>query len=114
MQGLHIDGKADRVLRLAHRDRPIQAIIELILNSLDAEANTVNVVVELDGMDAVERVRVEDDGHGMPPEQIPAAFEHLGGSWKAAAKLSPNLKGRMNGSNGRGRIRGSVLGNVVS
>ena len=50
----------------------------------------------------------------MAPEAIPSAFEHLGGSWKATAKLSPNLKRRMNGSNGQGRIRGFALGNSIS
>jgi hypothetical protein len=114
MQRLHIEAKDDHVLRLAHRDQPVAAIIELVWNSLDAEAHNVNVVIERDAMDAVETVRVEDDGHGIPPEAVPSAFEHLGGSWKAAAKLSPSLKRRMNGSNGQGRIRGFALGNSVS
>jgi hypothetical protein len=114
MQRLHIEAKDDHVLRLAHRDQPVAAIIELVWNALDAEARRVNVVIERNAMDAVEAVRVEDDGHGIPPEAVPAAFEHLGGSWKAAAKVSPNLKRRMNGSNGQGRIRGFALGNSVS
>lgn len=114
MQRLHIDAKADLVLRLAHRDQPVQAVIELVWNSLDAEANNVNVIVETDALDAVERVRIEDDGHGMPPEQIPSAFQHLGGSWKATAKHSPNIKRRMNGSNGQGRLRGFALGNSIT
>lgn len=114
MRVLHIEAKADHVLRLAHRDQPVAAIIELVWNSLDAEAHRVNVVIERNAMDAVETVRVEDDGHGIPPEGVPSAFEDLGGSWKAAAKVSPNLKRRMNGSNGQGRIRGFALGNVIS
>lgn len=67
MRRLHIDAKDDLILRLAHRDR----LIELIWNSLDAEANNIVVVIERNTLDGVERVRVEDDGHGMAPEAIP-------------------------------------------
>jgi hypothetical protein len=114
MNRLHIEAKDDHVLRLAHRDQPVAGVIELIWNSLDAEAHNVNVVIERDAMDSVESVRVEDDGHGIAPEAVPSAFQSLGGSWKAVAKLSPNLRRRMNGSNGQGRIRGFALGNVIS
>ncbi|OBA64944.1 hypothetical protein A5647_24790 [Mycobacterium sp. 1100029.7] len=65
-------------------------------------------------MDAVERVRIEDDGHGIAPEEVARAFEHLGGSWKATAKFSPNIKRRLQGSNGQGRLRGFALGNSIS
>lgn len=114
MERLHIDAKDDLVLRLAHRDQPVQAVIELIWNSLDAEAMNVSVIIERNALDGVERVTIEDDGHGMAPEQIPSAFQHLGGSWKATTKLSPVLKRRMNGANGQGRIRGFALGSAVS
>ena len=114
MSRLHIEAKDDHILRLAHRDQPVAAIIELVWNSLDAEANTVNVVNERNAMDGVEVVRVEDDGHGIAPETIASSFRPLGGSWKATAKLSPNLNRRMNGSNGQGRIRGFALGNAIS
>jgi hypothetical protein len=43
MKRLHIDAKDDLVLRLAHRDQPVAAIIELVWNSLDAEAHFVLV-----------------------------------------------------------------------
>ena len=114
MARLHIDTKADLVLRLAHRDRPVEAIIELLWNSLDAEANKVAVVIETNDLDGVERVRIEDDGHGIAPEEVPPAFEHLGGSWKATAKVSPNIKRRLQGSTGQGRLRGFALGNSIS
>jgi len=59
-----IDAKDDLILRLAHRDRLAPAVIELIWNSLDAEADNVIVVTERDAMDAFERVRV---GEGLEP-----------------------------------------------
>jgi hypothetical protein len=114
MRRLHIDAKDDLVLRLAHRDRPVEALIELIWNALDAEADNVAVVIERNALDGVESVRVEDDGHGMAPEAIPSAFQNLGGSWKATAKLSPNIKRPMTGRDGQGRVRGFALGNAVS
>lgn len=114
MDRLHIDAKDDLVLRLAHRDQPVAGLIELIWNSLDAEAHRVEVIIERDAMDGVERVQVVDDGHGIAPEGIPAAFGLLGGSWKAKAMVSPTLKRRMNGSNGQGRLRGFALGNAIS
>ena len=46
MQRLHIDAKDDLVLRLAHSDQLVQAVAELISNSLDADANNVTVVIE--------------------------------------------------------------------
>lgn len=92
----------------------MDAVIELIQNALDAEANNVTVAIERNALDGVERVRVEDDGHGMTPEAIPSAFQNLGGSWKATARLSPNIKRPMIGRNGQGRVRGFALGNVVS
>jgi hypothetical protein len=114
MDRLHIDAKDDLILRLAHRDQPVAGLIELIWNSLDAEAHRVEVIIERDAMDGVERVQVLDDGHGIAPEGIPTAFGLLGGSWKAKAMVSPTLKRRMNGSNGQGRIRGFALGNAAT
>jgi hypothetical protein len=67
MRRLYIDAKDDPGLRLEHRDRLVEAIIELIRNALDAEADNVSVVIERNPLDGVERVRVRDDGHEMAP-----------------------------------------------
>ncbi|MFD0363476.1 ATP-binding protein [Nocardia sp. GCM10030253] len=109
----HIDAQADYVLRIAHRDDPVRAVIELVWNGLDAEANTVTVAVESDGLDGVARVVIEDDGHGVPPELVGTHFGRLGGSWKKTAKLSPNTQRRLNGRDGQGRIRGFALGENI-
>jgi DNA mismatch repair ATPase MutL len=37
-------------MRLAHTNDPVTAVIELIWNSLDAEANNVDVVLERSGL----------------------------------------------------------------
>lgn len=101
------------MLRIAHRDDPVRAVIELIWNGLDAEAHSVTVDVELDGLDGVGRVVISDNGHGVPPEDIPAQFGRLGGSWKQTAKRSPNIRRQLNGRNGQGRIRGFALGDHI-
>ncbi|MGW5518835.1 ATP-binding protein [Nocardia africana] len=109
----HIDAQADYVLRIAHRDDPVRAVIELVWNGLDAEASTVTVEVEPDGLGGVARVVIEDNGHGVPPEEVDTHFGRLGGSWKKTAKLSPNTQRRMNGRDGQGRIRGFALGENI-
>ena len=110
---IHIDAQADYMLRIAHRDDPVRAVIELVWNSLDAEAGTVRIDVEQDGLDGVSRVVVADDGHGVAPEEIEAQFGRLGGSWKQTAKRSPNIRRQLNGRNGQGRIRGFALGDRI-
>ncbi len=52
-------------------DRPAAAVKELIENSLDAEARRVVVELEAGGLDLI---RVVDDGQGMLPEELSAAF----------------------------------------
>jgi hypothetical protein len=109
----HIDAQADYLLRIAHRDDPVRAVVELVWNSLDAEAHEVRIDIEPDGLDGVARVIIADDGHGVPPEEVQNHFGRLGGSWKQTAKRSPNIKRQLNGRNGQGRIRGFALGDRI-
>lgn len=110
---IHIEAKADHLLRLARRQDPVGATIELLWNALDAEAHNITVELELNDADGVEGVTVRDDGHGMPHASCESYFANLGGSWKATAKVSPDLKRTLNGKNGQGRIRGFALGEQV-
>ena len=55
-------------------ERPASAVKELLENSLDADADTVDVTVEEGG---TELIRVADDGHGMREADVRAAVrEH--------------------------------------
>ena len=54
-------------------ERPASVVKELVENSLDAEAERISVSVE--GEAATERIVVEDDGHGIDPDEIQLAVQ---------------------------------------
>ncbi len=53
-------------------ERPVSVVKELVENSIDADASRITVEIKGGG---VERVRVSDDGAGIPAGEAPVAFQ---------------------------------------
>lgn len=91
------------------RAKPIQALAELVWNGLDADANKVSVTFEENGLGALDRVTVRDNGTGLSRADAPERFRRLGGSWKKPGATTS--EGRfLHGQEGRGRFKAFAIG----
>ena len=92
------------MLSNADKASAAQAISELIWNALDAEATRVVVSIERTEMGAPRVVVIDDDGHGIAPEEARDLFLTEGDSWKKDKRFSPRIKRPLHGQLGRGRL----------
>lgn len=94
------------------RAKPVQALAELIWNSLDADANSVTVTFGYDELDSLSSIAVSDNGRGLSHKNAPAFFGRLGGSWKKPGMRTEG--GRfLHGQEGRGRFKAFALGRLA-
>lgn len=103
----------DLVQRLAYESDPVRAVIELVWNGLDADADHVGVRLGRNEAGGVISVTVRDDGHGMSPERIQQDLRWVGNSWKRNARTSEGKGRPMHGRFGQGRLRAFALGTHV-
>lgn len=111
---IQLEAGADHVEALAHERNPVQAVVELVWNSLDAEAHDVAVNLLRNEAGGVIGVTVEDDGHGISADEIKSSFKWVGNSWKRGAQTTKGPEGRpLHGKRGQGRLRAFALGTTV-
>lgn len=112
MKTIGVKVQPDYLERIATAKSPFPAVSELVWNALDADANTVRVILAPNALTGLEKIIVEDDGHGIAFEDAEQFFSQLGGSWKRQANRSNG--GRiLHGKGGQGRFRAFGLGEYV-
>lgn len=111
---IRLEAGADHVEALAHERTPVQAVVELVWNSLDAEAHQIKIRLLRNEAGGIVGVTVQDDGHGISRDEITSVFKWVGNSWKRAAQTTKGPEARpLHGKRGQGRLRAFALGTTV-
>jgi len=95
------------------KTRPINAVAELVWNSLDADADKIKVKLFENEMGGLEKLTVTDNGHGLDYALAEQAFGNLGGSWKKKEQKTRGKKRFLHGRQGKGRFSAFALGQTV-
>ncbi len=112
MKDIPLKAQPDHLAGYMKARNPVAAVSELVWNSLDADATSVAVTLNRNGLDSLIGIVVADNGDGIPHDEAELAFGNLGGSWKKT-KGRTKLNRTMHGRHGRGRFRAFALGNRV-
>lgn len=94
------------------RANGVNALAELIWNSLDADSTVVNVEYVKNRLDAIEEISVSDNGLGLRYDKAQDIFGRLGGSEKKMEPTSPGGR-QYHGKEGKGRYKALALGDLV-
>jgi len=96
------------------RAEPVQALAELIWNSVDADATRITVEFEFKNLaNEMSKIVVYDNGTGIPRQEAGRLFGHLGGSWKRLNRRTHEKNRMVHGQEGRGRYKAFALGRAV-
>ncbi|MCX6152783.1 MAG: ATP-binding protein [Candidatus Kapabacteria bacterium] len=99
----------DDYLRAITLTKPIDALCELIWNSLDADATEIRIEFILNPLSGYDSISIIDNGHGINYQDAETAFSSLGGSSKKYKKCSPKNR-ILHGKEGKGRYKAFSLG----
>ncbi|MHB8996160.1 MAG: ATP-binding protein [Armatimonadota bacterium] len=112
MTTVNVRVEKDHLQRLA-RSGVIHALAELIWNSLDADADRVDITTHRNDFGGIASIVVADNGNGFTHREALEAFESLGGSWKLNSTHTRVQKRILHGKKGEGRFRAFSLGSDI-
>ena len=115
---MNLTASARLIMKLGEQliEDELVALLELIKNAYDADANNVDVVIDTETVTPYGKGRIEikDDGNGMIPSIVRNSFLRLSTSFKEEEKSSIYYHRRVLGKKGIGRLSFQRLGNYIS
>ena len=115
---MNLTASARLIMQLGEQliEDELVALLELIKNAYDADANNVDVLIDTNTVTPYGKGRIEikDDGNGMIPSIVRSSFLRLSTSFKEEEKSSIYYHRRVLGKKGIGRLSFQRLGNYIS
>ncbi|MDO8468322.1 MAG: ATP-binding protein, partial [Candidatus Peribacter sp.] len=106
---IEVEVSEDHLQSIYANATPAKAIAEIIWNALDADATEISVEFERNKLEALDRIIIKDNGHGIDFNKLDESFRFLGSSPKKTKACSPS--GRLyHGCEGKGRYYSFYLG----
>lgn len=115
---MNLTASARLIMQLGEQliEDELVALLELIKNAYDADANNVDVSIDTNVVTPYGKGRIEikDDGNGMIPSIVRNSFLRLSTSFKEEEKKSIYYHRRVLGKKGIGRLSFQRLGNYIT
>lgn len=115
---MNLTASARLVMQLGEQliEDELVALLELIKNAYDADANNVDVVIDTNIVTPYGKgyIEIKDDGNGMIPSIVRNSFLRLSTSFKEEEKSSIYYNRRVLGKKGIGRLSFQRLGNYIT
>ena len=115
---MNLTASARLIMQLGEQliEDELVALLELIKNAYDADANNVDVVIDTETITPYGKgcIEIKDDGNGMIPSIVRNSFLRLSTSFKEEEKSSFFYHRRVLGKKGIGRLSFQRLGNYIT